>query len=226
MEKVCAIMQPTYIPWLGYFELIYKSDTFVFYDHVQFEKQSWQQRNRILTGNGIVMLTVPVLHEKGLERSIREVRIDERTRFNQKHIQTIRQAYSKAPFFSAYFPELEKIYAKNHSFIIDLNIDIISLGMRIFGIEREILFSSELDVKGNKVEALIDVCKKLEVTTYYSPLGSKEYIDQNNLFPQHNIQLIYQAYKHPEYSQKGHSDFTSHMSFIDYLFNVGNTKPF
>ncbi len=213
-------MQPTYLPWLGYFDLIRSVDTFVIYDHVQFEKQSWQQRNRIRNKEGDMMLTMAVKHDKGLERSIKEVVIDHSRNFSGKHLNSIKHSYSRSKNFSVIFPEIESIYEKKTELLMDLSLDLIRLGMKYLSISKDFLFSSELNVRGQKVEAIIDVCKKINADKYLSPVGSKVYIDENNIFPANNIELSYQDFQHPVYKQINFPDFISHLSFIDYLFNV------
>ncbi len=213
-------MQPTYLPWLGYFDLIRSVDTFVIYDHVQFEKQSWQQRNRIRNKQGEIMLTVSVLHETGLERTINDVRIDHARKILKKHLTSIQLSYAKSPNFKYIFPEIEKIYSQPIEYLFELNIQLIKLGMNFLNIKKELLYSSKMNVSGLKVEALIDVCKKTGSDQYLSPVGSKVYIDMNNLFPENKIELSYQQFTHPVYQQNNYPDFISHLSFIDYLFNV------
>lgn len=216
----CAIMQPTYLPWLGYFDLIRNVDIFVVYDHVQFEKQSWQQRNRIRNKQGEIMLTVSVLHENGLERRVRDVKIDHIRNVLRKHLMSIQLSYAKALNFKVIFPELEKIYTQKPVTLVELNMQLIQLGMKFLHVQKELVYSGEMAVQGQKVEALIDVCQKLGCDQYLSPVGSKRYIDENNLFPENGIVLDYQQFVPPVYHQHKGTDFISHLSFIDYLFNV------
>ena len=122
--------------------------------------------------------------------------------------------------FEAIFPEIEFIFNQKHALLIDLNIELIKLGMKYLSIEKEFIYSSKIDVLGQRVEALIDICNKVGANKYLSPVGSKAYIDENNLFPSNNIELTYQLFKHPVYKQIGYHDFISHLSFIDYLFNT------
>lgn len=215
--KTLVVMQPTYLPWLGYFELMKQSDVFVFYDHVQFSKQSWQQRNRVYGKAGETMLTVPVIQRQG--QPISEVEIDPASNFVRKHLETLKQCYGKAPGFTALFPELAAVYGKGHRLLKDLNCDLIRLGRERLGVGNEFKFSSELGVTGDKVESLVGLCKSVGADRYYSPAGSRGYIEENNLFEKEGIQLDFQAYEHPVYSQ-GAKEFKSHMAFVDYLFNV------
>jgi hypothetical protein len=129
-------MQPTYLPWLGYFDLIRSVDHFVIYDHVQFEKQSWQQRNRIRNKDGEIMLTVPVRHESGLERTLRDVKIDYSRNILDKHLKSIQLSYSKTNNFKTIFPLLEEIYNQHKVFLYELNIELIKLGMKFLNIKK------------------------------------------------------------------------------------------
>ena len=103
-------MQPTYLPWLGYFVLINRSDVFVFLDSVQFDKRSWQQRNRIKTPNGELMLTVPVLTKGRFNQNICDAIIDKSQKFEKKHFSSIRSNYMKSKYSKLYIQELEKIF--------------------------------------------------------------------------------------------------------------------
>jgi hypothetical protein len=220
MALRCVIMQPTYLPWLGYFDLIRRADVFVVLDHVQFEKQSWQQKNRIRNKAGEILLTLPVLHEKGLERRVKDVRIDNSRNALKKHLTSIQLSYSKAMNFGKIYPEIENIYLAQQDYLIDMNISLINVGMKYLGIKKEFMYSSKMDVQGTKVDALVDICKKVGATNYLSPVGSKAYIDENNIFADNGITLEYQQFTHPTYAQLNYPDFISHLAFIDYLFNT------
>lgn len=217
--KTCVIMQPTYLPWLGYFDLIRSANIFVFLDHAQFSKQSWHQRNKIRDRNGIQMLTVPVLKDSAWEMPINQVQIDLVKIPHVKHLKSIQACYGKSKNFAEIFPELEEIYNKRHEKLVDLNIDLILYGCKKLGITTETERSSNLNLFKPKVEGIIEICKRLGCNHYLSPVGSKEYIDENNIFEENGISLEYQNYKHIEYQQMNYPDFISHLSFIDYLFN-------
>lgn len=220
--KTCVIMQPTYLPWLGYFDLIKSSDVFVFLDHVQYSKQSWQQRNKVRSENGEQLLTINVKKASTKEYRINEVLIDHGKKPLTKHLQSIRTLYAKAKNFSVIFPELEEIYSREYVYLADLNMDLIKYGMQKFGITTESTNSSTLGVTRPKVEGIIEICKALNCYHYLSPVGSKDYIDANNIFDINGITLEYQSYEHIVYKQIGYTDFISHLSFIDYLMNKEN----
>ena len=220
--KTCAIMQPTYLPWLGYFDLMDSADIFVILDHVQFSKQSWQQRNKVRDKKGEQLLTLNVRKASTSECRINEVVLDHVKKPLIKHLKSIKTMYAKSRNFSEVFPELEEIYGGEYTYLADFNIDLIRYGARKMGIHTEFIKSSTLNISLPKVEGIIEVCKKVSCSHYLSPVGSRVYIDENNIFEENGINLKYQDYEHITYNQIGYTDFISHLSFIDYLFNRGD----
>lgn len=220
VARTVAIMQPTYLPWLGYFDLIDQSECFVFLDSVQFEKRSWQQRNRIKGPDNVLWLTVPVLTKGRRDQRIDEVMIDQTQAFQEKHIKTITHLYSRASFFVQYTDGLSIVLRKSHQFLADLNIELIRWLCTQLGIETEMVRSSSLNVEGGKVELLVNICKALGADRYLSAAGSRTYIEENNLFVPNGIDLVYHDYRHPEYRQL-HGQFVPYLSVVDLLFNEG-----
>ncbi|MBV8051612.1 MAG: WbqC family protein [Acidobacteriaceae bacterium] len=216
-----AIAQPTYLPWLGYFDLIDQVDAFVVLDHVQFEKQSWQQRNRIKTPHGLQWLTVPVVFRGRFGQSIREVEIRD-TEFWRKHLRSTEVNYRRAPFFAEYFQEFsELLKCPERSRLLDLNVRLIEWFMSILSIRTPLLFSSELNVPGRRTELLANMCLGLGATTYVSPIGSAAYLlAEIDLMERHSIEVRFHNYEHPEYRQL-FSPFLPYASILDLLFNEG-----
>ena len=104
-----SIMQPHYLPWLGYFYLIYKSKNLVFLDDVKFQYQSWQHRNYILSNNKPILLTAPI---DNMTKNNKIVNVKFKSEFfREKHLKTIHQAYCKTKYFETFFPILEDIYS-------------------------------------------------------------------------------------------------------------------
>ena len=217
-----AIMQPTYLPWIGYLDLIDQSDCFVFLDSVQFNKRSWQQRNKVKGTGGVTWCTVPVLTKGRRDQAIRDVEIDQGQEFQTKHVKTIQYNYEKADYADPFIDEFSTIMGKRHNLLAELNIELIDWLCSCFGIRTEFVRSSSLEVSGRKTELLVQICKELGAQRYLSALGSKEYIEENNLFLSNDIELIYHSYEHPEYSQL-HGTFESHLSALDLLLNEGIT---
>ena len=212
-------MQPTYLPWIGYFDLMDQADVFVILDDVQFSKQSWHQKNRIKTPNGELMLTVPVIRK--FPQLLNEAEINYSQKWLKQHIDSIKCSYSKAKYFNDYFKFLEELYFKNVKKLTELTISIILWQKDALGIKTKIIKSSDINVSGRKVDLVIDICKQVGADEYLSPPGSKEYIDKNNIFKENKINLEYQKYEHPKYSQLW-GDFMSYMSAIDLIFNEGD----
>jgi len=217
---VVGILQPGYLPWLGFFEQVYRSDIFVIYDDVQYDKNGWRNRNRIKTPNGIQWLTVPVILKKQNKPPIKDVRINNQENWRKKHLESIKTNYSRAKYFFTYYPIFEKIYSKEWEFLIDLDIQIIHVICDVLGLKREFRLSSDLVAEGDKNFRLIDICKKLGADTFYEGQSGKDYIDEK-CFKDAGIEVQFQDYKHPEYSQL-YGDFIPYLSIIDLLFNEGD----
>ena len=215
-----VILQPSYLPWLGYFDQMFKSDVFVVYDDVQYDKNGWRNRNRIKTPQGPQWLTVPVL-AKGRNFPLnREVEINNTISWQTKQLRTIVQNYRKAPFFDQYMGSVEGILAHPWRMLIDLNVAFIHMVMEQLGLNTRVYFSSDLKVpKMGKTERLIEVCRYFGADTFLEGDAGKDYIDET-LFAREGIRLEYHGYRHPVYRQL-HGDFIPYMSAIDLLFNHG-----
>ncbi|GAB0058357.1 hypothetical protein SIID45300_02706 [Candidatus Magnetaquicoccaceae bacterium FCR-1] len=219
MKKI-AIMQPTYLPWIGYFALMDRVDGFVFLDTVQFERRSWQQRNRIKTPQGAIWLTVPV-HNKGLrDQTICQVEIDLNRGFPSDHVRALELNYSKTPYFSKYMPEICAIITKSHTLLSDLTIELILFFQKSLEISVQTIRSTNLVNVGKKADLLVNLCKQLDATVYVSPPGSRQYLEDSDAFMQENIKVVYHQYHHPQYTQKFGS-FVPYLSIVDLLFNCG-----
>ena len=218
-----VIMQPTYLPWIGYFDLMDQSDIFVFLDSVQFTKRSWQQRNRIKSADGELMLTVPVLSKGLRDQKISETAVDVSSDFRRKHSTAIEHAYARAPHYAEYSKEFHVLLAKGHSSLAELNIELIRWLAGSFGIRKEFVRSSQTKVAGRSSELLVGICRELGVSRYLSAAGSREYIEEEKKFEGSGLELVYHDYHHPEYSQM-HGAFLPYLSALDLLFNEGGTK--
>ena len=217
-----AMSQPTYLPWLGYLDLIDQVDAFVFLDTVQFEKRSWQQRNRIKAPGGLSFLTVPVVVKGRFEQRIQNVEI-ESLYFVRKHLRSIETNYRRSPFFSRYFMELAGIFeaCTIGSRLADLNIELIQWLCRVLGIATPLLRSSQVDREGCRSGLLLNLCQTLNADFYLSVPGSSEYLlNDTPQFFAAGIGVAFQHYEHPSYLQQ-FPPFLSHASAIDLLFNEG-----
>lgn len=222
MAQTAVIMQPTYLPWLGYFDLIDQSDVFVFLDDVQFSKQSWHQRNRIRTPKGLEWLTVPVRREGRLHLLIREVKIVQGTYFPRGHIRGIEFNYKGAPYFDTYFPKLREILTKSGSQLCELSIRLIRWLASEIGIVGRFEISSALGAQGRRSELMVDICMRVGAEMCLSPTGSATYLAEEHEIPRRNdIEISFQNYDHPKYRQV-FEPFIPYASVIDLLFNEGD----
>ncbi len=223
MKKIIAIMQPTYMPWMGYFSMIDQVDEFVFLDNVQLTGRSWQVRNKIKLNNKEKMLTIPV--NKSIERDNRMIcntpYADET--WKKTHMATIQQAYRKSPFYSQVMEFLNALYVDHYSSIGELNRTFISKICRQIGIDVPLCVSSEMHVSGHKDKLLVEICKNLKADSYLSAQGSAAYIEKDiagGEFARQGIELFYLNYEHPTYRQQGEA-FIPYIGIYDLLFNVG-----
>ena len=221
-NKVLSLMQPTYIPWLGYFNLIKNSDEFVIYTTTQLNKRSWQTRNRIKSSNGNIMLSIPI--RKTLKRDdiiIKDAKVENKFNWQEKHLKSIKQSYSKAPFFDEVYPLIQDVLMKKSDYLIDYSIPIILCFIEKLNITTRILFSDQIQYEGKKDKALISICKQRKATTYLSVIGAKDYIlREENLFSKSGIKLQWSDFNHPHYKQF-FGAFESHLSIIDSIFFNG-----
>lgn len=215
-----GILQPGYLPWLGFFEQMYKSEVFVIYDDIQYDKQGWRNRNRIKTSNGIQWLTVPVLsnfHEHPLTNI---VAIDNKINWRKKHFLSIKQNYSRTPFYEEYIDMFAEAYSREWQYLIDIDLYFITELANCLGMNnKKIVRSSTLGGKGDRTERLIAMCKIFKANTFYEGAAGKNYIDKK-CFEKAGINVEFQDYKHPIYNQL-HGDFVPYLSVIDLLFNHG-----
>ena len=216
-----AIMQPTYLPWCGYFGLMHAVDVFVLLDSVQFARRSWQQRNQIKGANGAQWLSVPVLSKGKRDQLISDVEINKTDNFASAHRKTIEMSYAKTPFFKAYADELLPLLDNPSPRLADLTISLILWLKSQLGITTQVLRSSELGGIGAKGELLASLCRELGASTYISPPGSKDYLDETDAFEKIGVPVKYYEFKHPQYPQP-FGDFIPYMSTIDMLFNCGD----
>ncbi|WP_143764323.1 WbqC family protein [Cognaticolwellia mytili] len=217
-------MQPTFIPWVGYFDLIDTADKFIFYDDVQFTKQSWQCRNRIKTANGITWLTVP-LKKHALAERINQVEINNSRPWISKLLKTLFYNYQKAPFFKEVYSFIEEIFRhREYLLLSELTIEIILAVVSKLEIKTDVQLSSSLaTLDGGRNGNLVNICQELKCSNYLSPKGSSVYIESEKsggIFAEHDINLQYQNYTHPEYTQN-YGVFEPYMSVIDLLFYEG-----
>ena len=189
----CAIMQPTYFPWAGYFHLISESDKFVFLDDAQYSKGSWQSKNFIISNKKKYLLTVPT-KKSPLNTNIKDKIIDNSLNFQIKHFKSISQCYVNFPFFKD-LEELTNFYIKlNFKNLSELNTEIIIFISKKLNLNTDFYFSSNFNFEEKRTKKVIQILKKLDATEYLSPLGAKEYLKEDNFQKLTDIKLLFSSF--------------------------------
>jgi hypothetical protein len=218
-----VVLQPGYIPWLGFFDQLRRADVFVYYDDVQYDKNGWRNRNRIKTQSGPLWLTVPVRHSGTGCVKILDVEIDRRTPWARKHVRSLRQAYARAPFAHRYLPEFEALLEREWTHLVDLDVACVDLMARWLHLQPRIESSSRLGIDGDRTERLVSICRHFGATTYLSGDAARMYLDVD-VFVRQGIAVEWQRYAHPVYPQL-HGAFVPYLSAMDLLLNCGDEAP-
>lgn len=222
-----VVLQPAYIPWRGYFDQIRRADLFVFYDDVQYDKRSWRNRNQIKTSRGKIWLTIPV-HSRGAQSQnipINQIKIVWDNPWNSDHLKSLKQSYSKAPYFEQYFPLLESFYSRNDEFLADFTIWLTIAITRRMGVNHtRFMRSSEIPgITGRKTDRLIQILQYVGARHYISGPSARSYIE-NEKFSEAGITLEFMEYNYPEYPQL-YPPYDPHVTILDLLFMTGASAP-
>ena len=177
-QKKIAILQSSYIPWKGYFDLINSVDEFIIYDDIEYSHGTWRNRNKIYTPAGIQWMTIPVNIRGESHQNIDEIKTGNGI-WAEKHWKTLVQNYGKAPFFPLYKDYIRELYfGCTEKFLSRINYRFITAINKLLGIKTILRWSSEFHVSGKKSKRLIDICKETGATTYLSGPAAKVYIDE------------------------------------------------
>jgi hypothetical protein len=222
-DVTVVVLQPGYLPWLGFFDQLRRANVFVYYDDVQYDKHGWRNRNRIKTQHGPRWLTVPVRHAGQGAPRILDVEIDARTPWARKHVASLQQSYARAPYRDRYLPALEELLCLKWEGLCDLDIACVDLMARWFGLRPRIERASLLGIGGEQSERLVNICRHFRATTYLSGDSAQAYLDVT-AFERHDVSVRWQRYVHPVYPQL-HGAFVPYLSALDLLLNCGDEAP-
>ena len=214
-----VVLQPSYLPWLGFFDQLRKADVFVWYDDVQFDKNGWRNRNRIKGPRGPLWLTVPVLHKGHGAQAINAIEIDNSKSWRRKHLLSVEQFYARAPFADLVLPILSEILSRPWQRLVDLDVATTDWLARELDIATPRHRASDLGVTGDRNERLINLCHYFKATRYLSGDAARAYLDVPR-FESAGVKVEWHGYQHPEYPQL-HGTFVPYLSALDYLLNVG-----
>lgn len=219
MKKV-AVLQSNYIPWKGYFDIIHDVDEFIFYDEVQYTKNDWRNRNKIVVNGQEIWLTIPCGND--LKRKIYEVEIKE-NRWQKKHYDTLWMAYHNSPYWKKYEEFFEYTYLKKKwRYLFEINRYLIKHISRDF-LKINTVFADSRDyiTHGKRNEKLISLLKASGTDVYISGPSARNYIDEEQ-YKMEGIKIIWKDYSnYPKYSQNS-KEFHDNVSILDLLFNVGD----
>jgi hypothetical protein len=218
--KRVAIVQSSYIPWKGYFDLIRSVDEFVLFDDTQFTKRDWRSRNRIKTPQGPLWLTVPVQTKGRYLQAIKDTQISDPA-WADSHWKSIATHYARAPFFAAYRDALEQLFRGCRADrLSDVNRWFIEGLCGMLNVTTRLTWSMDYDVIPGKTERLVSLCQQAGGSEYLSGPAARDYIDPA-LFEAAGIGLAYADYSgYPEYPQL-HPPFDHQVSVIDLILNTG-----
>ncbi|MGD0464558.1 MAG: WbqC family protein [Tepidisphaeraceae bacterium] len=220
MAKRIAILQSSYIPWKGYFDLIRAVDEFILFDDVQYTRQDWRNRNIVKTPRGAQWLTVPVKGKGKFGQTIEETLVSD-PHWARRHWQVIAHNYRGAPFFAQYRPAFETAYLEcREERLSRINHRFLTLICSLLNIRTKISWSRDYVVSEGKTQRLVELCRQAGATEYLSGPAARDYI-QPELFAEGGIGLRYVDYDgYPEYPQL-FPPFEHKVSVVDLLFNTG-----
>lgn len=220
-----TIHQPGYFPWQGLLNKIDRSDVLIVLDEVQLSDSAYQNRNTFLTADGKAkFLTIPIEKKDYLLKPFRDLRIAD-PGWGEKHRNFLVNNYRKHPHFSEVFAAVEEVLATPGPFLFDVVMASMRTSLRLFGIDTELVFQSEIDYdrSARKGDLVIELLKASGATTYLSGRGATAYQDDSAFAP-HAIALVYTDFAPPPYPQKGSAAFVPGLSCIDLLCNVGTER--
>lgn len=220
MQKRVAILQSNYIPWKGYFDLMACADEFVLFDHVQYTKNDWRNRNKIKSQQGVIWLSIPVLHKGKFGQRIDQT-MTANNMWRKKHWKSLVSSYSRAPFFNDYAAPLKKLYLDEQDRLLsDINYKFLTAICGFLNINTRITYSRQYDLPGGATENLVAICRQLGATEYLSGPSAKNYLNPQ-LFDRHKIRVRYADYANYRPYNQLHPPFDHHVSVLDLLVCEG-----
>ena len=221
-----AMMQPAFLPWQGFFELICKSDVFIILDDFQFSVQSYHQRNRLFVNKGKAdWYTVPIQKAGSFGAPLNDVMINNKMPWRVKMWKSIRQNYSKAVYFGELAPSIEKWLLCSHRSLADQNIAFINLICAFLGIQTEFRLSSKHKINAYRSHKVLELLSWCNATQYLCAQGSFDYMRQDAIFPVDDIEVLFQNFEPKPYTQIGAlNEFIPSLSILDALLNIGPEK--
>ncbi len=217
-----ALMQPTFLPWQGYFALVAFADVFVFLDDFQFQRHSFHQRNRVRLGDGAeTWVTVPVAHPRGEFPPLcaADAIVDDKWRRRIKT--TLDQSYGRAAYHGELRPAFDAWLDTPYDSLAEMNIAFIEWVAALLEFTTEWQRSSKLGATGQRSERVLDLLRRVDAAAYLAARGSFEYMREDGVFPVDDVDVLFQDFEPVPYAQRKATEFVSHLSVLDALFEVG-----
>ena len=223
--KRVAIVQSCYVPWKGYFDLINSVDEFILYDECQYTRQDWRNRNRIKTATGTRWLTIPVTIDGLYGQRIDTTRIAQPD-WAERHWDTVRQAYRRAPHFDQYASAVQDAYARvsTEQFLSRVNRALIEVVCSFLGIRTPLSWSTDYSARGSRTERVVNLCKDSGASIYLSGPRGRDYLDEQR-FVEAGVELEYFDYEGYEKYPQLYPPFEHSVSVLDLLFSAGSEAP-
>ena len=215
-----AIMQPTFLPWAGYFNLISSATDFIFLDDVQLEKQSWQTRNRLLLNGGVQWITLPIRNES-ISQKITETNILMDARWKKKFTTSFSMNYGRHPNFISAKEIVDELIRCEDMRLSEVNEKIIRLIVTRLKLSTKLHTASKLNINGVRTQRLISFCDHFSATTYLSPVGASKYLELDGFEKYSTSQLNFQDFQSRPYNQFGNKEFVPGLSMLDVIANLG-----
>lgn len=217
---ILSAHQPAYLPWLGYFDKIARADVFVYLDTVQFEKNSFINRNQIKTPQGALWLTIPVKTKGHTSGSLRTTEIDDSQPWRTKHLKSIEMNYRKAARFDECFPKIEALLTMPESNLAEYCLHQLLFWLDELAIDTRIARSSELPIASSKSDLVLDLCRYFGAHRYMSGALGRDYLIEED-FSKAGIAIEYQSFKSPVYPQLW-GTFIPNLGVLDWWINSGD----
>lgn len=216
---ILSAHQPAYLPWLGYFDKIARADMFIYLDTVQFEKNSFINRNQIKTPQGALWLTIPVKTRGHTSASLRTTEIDDSQPWRIKHLKSIEMNYRKSPRFDECFPKIQTLLNMPESNLADYCFYQLQFWLSELAIDTRIVRSSELPISSAKSDLVLDLCRYFGAQHYLSGALGRDYLVVED-FRKAGISIEYQSFNPPVYPQLW-GDFIPYLGILDWWMNGG-----
>lgn len=221
-DKTVAILQSSYIPWKGYFDIIARADIFVLYDNCQYTTGDWRNRNKIKTPTGTQWLTIPIRTKGRRLQAINEAEVKDNL-WVDKHLKSLEINYRKSRYFARTMEWVYPLYThfKEHQHLSVINKLLIKKVCQELSIPTAIVDTGQFHIEGHKNQALLSILQQVgKVSHYLSGPAAKAYLDEG-LLERHGIKVEWMDYSgYPEYRQL-YPPFAHDVSVMDLLFNEG-----